>query len=147
MPTRKIGDLLTASSELRALSRRAEHLAELQRAMLEAVPRPLARACRVKGLRSGTLVIAADNAAAAAKLRQLAPRLLEPLRKLDQQVTGIRIEVQVATQQIEPGKNSRTRSLNARVIADFERLADTLKESPLQRALRTLVRRRKIGVK
>ena len=92
-------------------------------------------------------MIAADSAAAAAKLRQLAPRLLEPLRKLDQQVTGIRIEVQVAMQQIGSGKNSRMRSLNARVIADFERLADTLKESPLQRALRALVQRRKIGVK
>ena len=147
MPTHKIGHLLAQSSELRALSRRAQHLAELQRAMLEAVPRPLRRTCRIKGFRSGTLFVAADNAAAAAKLRQLAPRLLEHLRKRDEQVTKIRIEVQVAMQQIEPGKSSRKRPLDARVITDFERLAGTLKESPLRHAVVALVRRHKSGVK
>jgi hypothetical protein len=147
MPAHKIGDLLLQSGELRALSRRAQHLAELQRAVLEAIPRPLARVTRVKSLRSGTLLVAADNAAAAAKLRQLAPRLLEHLQKREGQVTGIRIEVQVAMQQFEPGKSSRKQALNARVITDFERLAGALKASPLRHAVIRLVQRHKKSVK
>jgi hypothetical protein len=147
MPARKIGDLLHQSSELRALSRRAEHLAELQRAMLEAIPRPLSHAYRIRNFRSGTLLVAADNAAAAAKLRHLAPRLLEHLRKRDEQVTKIQIEVQVAMQQIRPGKRSRKTPLNARVIGDFQRLVDTLKESPLRLAVTRLVQRHKQSVK
>jgi hypothetical protein len=147
MPARKIGDLLHQSSELRALSRRAQHLAELQRAMLEAIPRPLTGACRIRSLRSGTLLVAANNAAAAAKLRHLAPRLLEHLRKRDEQVTKIQIEVQVAMQQIWPGKSSRKTSLNARVISEFERLEGTLKGSPLRAAVTRLVQRHKRSVK
>jgi hypothetical protein len=147
MPAHKIGDLLLQSGELRALSRRAQHLAELQRAVFDAIPRPLTSATRVKSLRSGTLFVAADNAAAAAKLRQLAPRLLEHLQKREAQVTGIRIEVQVATQQIEPGKSSRKRALNRHAVSDFERLARALKESPLKHAVTRLVQRHKRNVK
>lgn len=147
MPSHKIGDLLHQSSELRALSRRAQHLAELQRAMLEAVPRPLAGTCRIKSFRSGTLLVAAGNAAAAAKLRHLAPRLLEHLRKRDEQVTKIQIEVQVAMQQTGPGTSSRKTSLNARVISEFERLESTLKESPLRVAVTRFVQRHKRSVK
>jgi hypothetical protein len=147
MPAHKIGDLLLQSGELRALSRRAQHLAELQRAVLEAIPRPLISATRVKSLRAGTLFVAADNAAAAAKLRQLAPRLLQHLQKRDGQVTGIRIEVQVAMQQIGAGKSSRKGALNTRAIADFERLARVLSDSPLKHAVTRLVQRHKRSVK
>ncbi len=147
MPAQKIGDLLLQSSELRALSRRAQYLAELQRAVLEAIPRPLASATRVKSLRSGTVFIAADNAAVATKLRQLAPRLLEHLQKRDSQVTGIRIEVQVTMQQIRPGKTSRNQGLDSRILTDFQRLADRLKESPLKHAVTRLVQRHKRGEK
>ena len=147
MPAHKLGDLLLQSGELRALSRRAQHLAELQRAVLEAIPRPLTGATRVKSLRSGTLLLAADNAAAAAKLRQLAPRLLEHLQKRDDQVTRIRIQVQVAMQQIDVGKSSRKDNLNAGAIADFERLARALKDSPLKAAVTRLVHRNKGTVK
>ena len=147
MPVRKIGDLLHQSSELRVLSHRARHLADLQSAMLEAIPRPLSRAYRIKSLRSGTLLVAAETAAAAAKLRHLAPRLLEHLRKRDEQVTKIQIEVQVAMQQIRPGKSSRRAPLNDRVISHFKRLEGTLKESPLRLAVSRLVQRHKRSVK
>ncbi len=147
MPAQKIGDLLLQSSELRALSRRAQYLAELQRAVLGAIPRPLASATRVRSLRSGTVFLAADNAAVAAKLRQLTPRLLEHLQKREHQITGIRIEVQVTMQQIRPGKTSRNQGLDSRILTDFQRLADRLKESPLKHAVTRLVQRHKRGEK
>lgn len=147
MPARKIGDLLLQSGELRALSRRAQHLVELQRVVLEAIPHPLARATRIKSFRSGTLYVAADNSATAAKLRQLAPRLLEHVQKRDAQVTGMRIEVQVAVQQNRSGKSSRKGALNPRAISQFQALADTLEDSPLKRAVSRLLQRNKRNVK
>ncbi|MGW8182546.1 MAG: DciA family protein [Burkholderiales bacterium] len=145
MPAHKIGDLLLQSGELRALSRRTHQLAGLQRAVLEAIPGPLSSVARVKSLRSGTLFIAADNAAAAAKLRQLSPRLLEHLRKLGAQVTGIRVEVQVTMPQMKPGKTSRKQPLKSRTLADFQKLARGLKDSPLRDAVTRLVQRHKRG--
>lgn len=147
MPARKIGDLLLQSGELRALSRRAQHLAELQRTVLEVIPRPLVGMIRIRSVRSGTLFVAADNSAAAAKLRQLAPRLLEHAQKCDVQVTGIRIEVQVASQQSGPGEASQKRALDSRAVAQFERLARGLTDSPLKHAVTRLLRRNKPSVK
>lgn len=143
MPAHKIGDLLSASRELEALSRQAQRLAELQQVLFEAVPPLLASATRVKSCRAGTLVLLADNAAVAAKLRQFAPRLLIHLRKRATEVTGIRVEVQLAAQQTGPPIRSRKRSIAVDAIDDFRALANSLKDSPLKSALNRLVQRHK----
>ena len=111
--------------------------------LLEAVPPPLAHATRVKNFRAGTLFILADNGAVAAKLRQLAPRLLMFVRKRKNEVTGIQVEVQVAMPQIGPANAATGRDLSLTTVRDLERLAEALKASPLKSALDRLVRRRK----
>ena len=143
MPAHKIGDLLSASRELKALSRQAQRLAELQQVLFEAVPPLLASATRVKSCRAGTLVLLADNAAVAAKLRQFAPRLLIHLRKRATEVTGVRVEVQLAAQQTGLPIRSRKRSIAVDAIDDFRALANSLKDSPLKSALNRLVQRHK----
>ncbi|MBI2295219.1 MAG: DUF721 domain-containing protein [Betaproteobacteria bacterium] len=143
MPARKIGNLLAQSGQLRALSRQAQRLAELQQVLFEAVPPLLTSATRVKNYRAGTLFLLADNAAVAAKLRQLAPRLLVHVRKRETQVTGIQVEVQVAAHQTGLPKRSRKRELNVAAIDDFQALADVLHDAPLKRAVTRLVQRRK----
>lgn len=143
MPAHKIGDLLSASRELKALSRQAQRLAELQQVLFEAVPPLLASATRVKSCRAGTLVLLADNAAVAAKLRQFAPRLLIHLRKWATDVTGIRVEVQVAVHQMSPPTGSRKRPITVDAADHFRALAESLKDSPLKSALTRLVRRHK----
>lgn len=142
MPAHKVGDLIARTGELRALSHQARRLTEMQQVLLEAVPIPLAPALRVKNFRAGTLFVIASNAAVAAKLRQLAPTLLRHVRKRLNEVTGIQVEVQVATQQNAcPDKPVRDLSLAA--VNAIDGLAETLKESPLKAALTRMVRRRK----
>ena len=77
---------------------RRRQIAELDRVLAQAAPEGLTQACRVKQLRDGTLTLWADNAAVAAKLKQLTARLLAAYRKLRSEVTSIRIEVQVGGQ-------------------------------------------------
>ena len=143
MPARKIGDLITHSGELRALSGHARRMAELQQVLLEAVPTSLIHATRVKSYRAGMLTVLAGNAAVASKLRQLAPRLLRHVQERENQVTGIEVEVQVAAPQRVSATAPSDRDLSLTTIRSLEGLAGTLKESPLKGALERLVQRRK----
>ena len=143
MPARKINEVLVRTGELRALSAQAQRLAQLQQVLLEALPSPLNRSARVSTLRAGRLVVLADNAAVAAKLRQLAPRLLRYVQERDNQVTGIHVDVQVAVPQRLSAKKASERDLSLAAVSSFEGLAGTLKESPLKVALERFVQRRK----
>src|SRR5215210_6976959 len=96
MPLNTLGTLLGATEELRALQARVRRLRDLQKLYLRSAPRELASSSRVKGYRAGTLFVGADNAAVAAKLKQLAPRLLASLQESEGEITKIRIEVQVS---------------------------------------------------
>jgi hypothetical protein len=146
MPARKIGELLAVSGELKTLSREARRLAEIEQRLFEALPGALAEAARAKSLRAGTLILSADNAAVAAKLRQLAPRLLLHVRKWEPEVSSVRIEVQPAPQQGRRGKKSEKTLPGAAAITDFQSLAEGLRESPLKRAVTRMVQRHKRNV-
>ena len=144
MPVQKIGDVIATSGHLKALARKAQCLRNLQQLLFEATPPALAAASRVTNLKSGTLVVLADNAAIAAKLRQLAPRLLLHIRKQRVEVTGIRVEVQVKTHKIKAEDKITRRPLPPDAIKDFANLSDALPASPLQSALARLVARRRV---
>ena len=143
MPVQKIGDVIANSGNLQALNRKARRLKDLQQLLFEASPPLLAAASRVADLRSGTLVVLSDNAAVAAKLRQLAPRLLLHIREQASEVTGIRIEVQVKAHKIKAEEEFTKRPLPSDAIQEFERLSGTLPPSPLKSALTRLVARRR----
>jgi hypothetical protein len=140
MPARAIGDLLTATDELRTLSARSRRLRDLQTLYLRSAPRELAASSRVKNYRAGTLYVAADNPAVAAKLKQLAPTVLASLRKTEAEITGIRIEVQVSGAR-EERRDARKNPLTADAVAQFDALANAMAEGNLKSALQTLVRR------
>lgn len=145
MPVQKIGDVLANSSNLKALTRQAQHLRDLEQLLFQAIPPALASASRVTNLRSGTLTVAVDNAAIAAKLRQLAPRLLLHIEKQGNEVTGIRVVVQVKPHKIKAEDDVTERSLPPDAIQEFDRLSDRLPPSPLKSALSRLVTRRRAG--
>lgn len=142
MPVQKIGDVIANSGNLTALARHARRLIDLQQLLLEATPSELAAASRVTDLKAGTLVVLADNAAVAAKLRQLAPRLLKHVQKQQLEVTGIRVDVQVKTHKIKAEDEVTKRPLPPEAIQELEGLAETLAPSPLKNALDRLVARR-----
>ncbi|MDP2792768.1 MAG: DciA family protein [Sulfurisoma sp.] len=91
---RSLEDCLLADAGMARLSSHASRLARLQAILAANLPVSLARGARVANLKSGKLVIHADNGAVAAKLRQLAPRLADLVRFEAAEVNGIEIRVQ-----------------------------------------------------
>ncbi|MBI3045159.1 MAG: DUF721 domain-containing protein [Betaproteobacteria bacterium] len=143
MPVQKIGDVIATSGRLDAIARQAQRLRDLQQLLFASIPPALAAASRVGNLNSGTLIVLADNAAVAAKLRQLAPRLLLHLRDSPFEVTGIRVEVQVNPHKIKAEDEFTKRPLPPDAIQEFAKLSDALPPSALRSALARLVARRR----
>jgi hypothetical protein len=143
VPAHKIDFYLDSSSSLRALTRAARRVADLQQIFLNTVPQPLTQACYVKQLRAGTLFLLAENAAVASKLKQLAPRLLASYVKQGTEVTAIKVEVQVAETAPPTASKPRAKRLSIDSIEDLERLADGLEDTPLKHALARLAARQR----
>jgi hypothetical protein len=142
VPVQKIGDVIARSGDLKALAHHARRLSDLQQLLLEATPPALAAATRVTDLKAGTLVVLADSSAVAAKLRQLAPRLLKHVQKQHAEVTGIRVDVQVKTHKIKAEDEVTKHPLPPDAIKDLGGLAEALPPSPLKSALVRLLARR-----
>ena len=143
MPVQRIGDVIASSGDLKSLARQAQRLRDLEQLLFESTPVALARASRVANLKAGTLVVLADNAAVAAKLRQLAPSLLLHLNKRGFEVTVLRVEVQVKAHKIKAEDDVTARALPPDAIEDFARLSEALPDSPLRTAVARLVARRR----
>jgi hypothetical protein len=142
VPAQKIGDVIANSGHLQTLAHKARRLKDLQQLLFEASPPLLAAASRVADLRSGTLFVVSDNAAVAAKLRQLVPRLLLHMREQATEVTGIRVDVQVKPHKIKAEDEFTKRPLPPDAVKDFASLSGHLPPSPLKSALDRLVARR-----
>ncbi|HSQ02737.1 MAG TPA: DciA family protein [Burkholderiales bacterium] len=138
MSAQKIGMLL-GTADFKPLVEKARRLMGLQTRYAACAPPSLAKASRVTAYRSGTLFLTADNAAAAAKLRQLAPRLLKLLNEQEPQVTAIRIRVQPVNPP-EPKHSAHPHGLPPRALQHFQALASNVADSPLKNALANLVR-------
>jgi len=139
MAVQKIAALIRTTGNLKALADKARRLAEWQKRYADSAPPALARASRVAGFRSGTLLLWADNAAVAAKLKQLTPRLMTAMNKEANEVTSIRVQVQPAriTKSLE--KRAAKPGLTPRVLDHFVRLSETVPDPGLKTALETLV--------
>jgi hypothetical protein len=143
MAAHKIGFYLNSSDDLRALGREARRIAELNRVLLRTAPSSLTQGCCVKQLRDGTLTLLADNPAIAAKLKQLAVRLLASYQKLRNEVSAIRVEVQVGKSATALTGMREPRRLSIETTENLRRLAEGLEESPLRQALLTLASRQR----
>ena len=85
---------IRAHDELAPLAERAHSLIEIRRVVRACLPEGLARACEVANVRQQTLVIDADKAAVAAKVRQLTQRLTAGLLEKGWQISAITLRVQ-----------------------------------------------------
>ena len=92
-------------------------------------------------MRTGTLLVSADNATVAAKLKQLAPTLLASIRKTEAEITGLRIEVQVSGAAHERPPQSKKKALSPDAVQKFDELAKRVDDGDLKTALANLVRR------
>ena len=140
MPATRIGALLDAP-EIKALSRQAKRVCELQQLFVDSAPAALSRVARVTGYRAATVFVSADNAAVATKLRQLAPSLLLSIQKRVAEVTAIKIAVQVREVTEGREKHSRHSPIADENLQRFRELAESVRDSALKDALTRLVRR------
>ena len=145
MSARKINFYLETSDRLRSLTHAARRNAELDQVLVNTAPRELTQACRVKQLRDGTLTLLADNAAIAAKLKQLAARLLVSYQKQRSEITSIHIEVQVSEAIPAAIRRPKNKRLSLESIQNLEMLAGQLDDSPLKQALTRMATRHRKG--
>jgi hypothetical protein len=139
MATEPISNLLGESDELRPLAERLQHIKRLQRRYRTIAPESLAAASRVCAIDGTVVVVCASSGSVAAALRHLAPRLLEGLRGVrknpkssrDQELTSIRIEVQVDV----PAPRRAVVSRGELPADKLASVARGLSDSPLKQAL------------
>ncbi|WP_171160601.1 DciA family protein [Usitatibacter palustris] len=145
MVSNSVAKLLNDSAELKPLAERLERVKRLQKTYRTLAPEDLAKASRVSAIDGSTVVVSATTGAVAAALKQLAPRLLRGLRDSrnsliqneNQELTAIRVEVQVDLQE-------RRRTPIARGQLPLEKLstmAEGLEDSPLKATLERIAKR------
>ncbi|MBM3341137.1 MAG: DUF721 domain-containing protein [Betaproteobacteria bacterium] len=145
MPLTDIQHLLSGSAELKSVRAKAGKQAALQKAFVDHTPvefADLSKATRVGYIKAGTLFLLAEHASAAAKLRQLLPRLLPVFRKLEPEVTGIRVVVQVKDRTQKATADPSKKTLPSDSIENFKNLAQAVKDQNLKSAITNLVLRR-----
>lgn len=145
MPLRDIQNLINASAELASVRAQAKKQTALQKAFVDYTPvefADLTKASRVGYIKAGTLFLLADHAAAAAKLRQLLPRLLPVFRRLEPEVTGIKVVLQVTGQTERGEKKTQKPLLPIDSIEKFEHLSKSITDRNLKLAITNLVRKR-----
>ena len=118
---------------------RLNRVAALQQIYLGAVPSELSLLSRVADERAGTVVIVADTSAVAAKLRQVAPRIVTEIVKREPQRTSIRLEVQLAPS--AGAARVRAPVISQAGLASLTELQQSLADSPLREALGRLLNR------
>ncbi len=138
MTTRKISSYLEASPSTRALLQEVQRIAKLQTLFETVAPPTLAQACRVQQRRGGALTVVTENAAIAAKLTQLKPRLLSGYREYDSEITSIHFEVQVKEALTHKSLVPTGRALSADTIDEIRKLAETVQNQGLKDALNRL---------
>lgn len=138
--TQALKTLLSNSEEFRAIIGKAQGLCNLQQQFIAIAPANLAPYCQVLSLEFGTLTIATGNAIIGAKLRQLTPQLVADMQKGGNQVSGIRVKVQVSYPQPAPAKI--VRRLSPKALNTLNNFSAELADSPLKDALRKLAIKR-----
>lgn len=138
MSETRVGLLIDTLPELQALNREIRQLMVLQSILAEVLPGNLATSANVALLKAGEMILFADNGAAAAKLRQITPRVLISLRQRGYDITGIRLQVQVSIRDNPLPQKQISLSSEARNAIDL--LSERLKASPLKTALKRLAR-------
>lgn len=134
--TPSLGRFLDRAPELAALSAHAQRLMELQRIFVAVVPGYLADSSRVANWRLGLLVLHANNAAVATKLKQLANTLRTAFLRQGMDVNEIQVKVQPLRQAKVIHQPGPVPKIAAPVKDSLSALSQTLPpDSPLKLAL------------
>ena len=116
----------------------ARLLIKLTHIYQEIAPIHLGQASSLANYKSGVIVIHAVSGAVAAKLRQLAPTLVEGFSKRGIECNGVQVKVQARKINTQ-SKASPQKPLSSRSSRSLEDLRDSLPDSPLRSALESLL--------
>lgn len=119
-------------SGINSMMPHAERVIELRQSLIEILPANLQRSCTIANYLQGKIVIFAENSAVAAKLRLMAPTLVQGLSNRVAQVTAIEVRVQPRSV-MERTKNDRELSPGA--AASLRQLGDQLPDSELKNSV------------
>lgn len=134
--------LLATAESAGHLMAQAEQLVQLRHIAAGVLPVELRRSTAIANIKQEKVVIFAENAAIAAKLRLLEPALMEAFAREAMKVTGLQIKVQVPDRPAAAFADKRAR-LQPGAAAALERLANSLPDSDLSRAVARLAKRGK----
>lgn len=138
MNSERIGLLIDRLPQLQSLNRQVRRLLALQDILTEVLPDSLASSTTVALSTADELTLFADNGATAAKLKQLAPRILNSFQQRRHEVTAIRVQVQVRIHHNPlPQKQISLSPIARQALSE---LSATLDPSPLKSALERLGR-------
>lgn len=144
MQARSIETCLDADGHIARLTAHAGRLLKLQRIFEQATPAALRHQGRVANLRLGKVIIHAANGAVAAKLKQLAPRLLDLFLIEVPQATEVQVKVQPGVPDSAAPRKVAPAHISDHGKESLTSLANRLpEESPLRSALGRLLEKAK----
>ena len=145
MASDSISRHLGRSSELHPLREQLDRIERLQERYRSVAPERLLQLSRVCAIDGKTVVVCAANGAVASALRHLSPRILQAIRAgsskdaEDQELTEIRIEIQVSATAPKPPVKPREPMPREQLAA----VADKLSDGPLKEELERIARPQK----
>jgi hypothetical protein len=140
----KLDRILAADATLQPVLAKAHELRAFAGLLDGFLPPDLARQARVVNYRDGELVLVAAFPAAAAKLRLLAPSLVNFFLKQRLQVNSVSIRVQPNASQTSDVAPRKSAHLSTLTLERLGKLYKTMAPSPAREALGALLQRRGI---
>src|SRR5687768_1693736 len=138
----KLDRLLADEATLQPVLAKARELRALAGLLDGFLPPDLARHARVVNYRDGEVVLVAATSAAAAKLRLLAPSLVNFFSKQRLQVKSVSIRVQLNPSRSEGVAPRKSAYLSTSTLNNLSALYKSMRDSPARDALRRLLERR-----
>jgi hypothetical protein len=138
----KLDRILAAETSLQPVLAKAHELRALAGLLDGYLPPDFARQTRVVDYRDGEVVLLAAYPAAAAKLRLLAPSLVNFFSKQRLQVRSVSVRVQPKSSQSGDAAPQKTACFSRPTLESLSNLYRTMRNSPARDALRVLLERR-----
>lgn len=138
----KLDRILAAEPALQPVLAKAQELRALAGLLDGFLPPDLARQARVVNYRDGEIVLVAASPAAAAKLRLLAPSLVNFFLKQRLQVNSVSLRVQPNTPRGGDAAPRKTAHLSTLTLDRLRKLYNSMTASPARDALGALLQKR-----
>lgn len=141
MHAKRIGQYLDSSAGVGRLASQAACLLAIRQVLAGALPESLRQSCAIANYKQGKVVVIAESSAVGARLRILAPSLVELLGKSGLNVTGLKVDVQPEVRSRAQVTEKKNLLLSSSAASALERAAQQLPEGELRRAVGALARR------